>query len=59
MMAKECSIVIGDLNVFKGIEEGASGKEIGALGEAGVKSERKHSGNGVVWDLERQLRASP
>lgn len=23
MVAKECSIVIGDLNVFKGIEEGA------------------------------------
>ena len=38
MVAKECSKVIGDLNVFKGIEEGAGGEEIGALGEAGVKS---------------------
>lgn len=49
----------GDLNVFKGIEEGAVREETAALGKAGVKSEIKHSGNGRVRDLGRQLRASP
>jgi len=44
--------------VFKGIEEGANREESGALGEARVKSERKHSGNEKGWDLRRLLRAS-
>lgn len=48
----------GDLNVFKGIEEGANREESGALGEARVKNERKHSGNEKGWDLGRLFRAS-
>lgn len=28
------------------------------VGEAGVKSKRKLSGSGEVWDLGRELRAS-
>ena len=28
------------------------------VGEAGVKSKRKHSGSGEVWDLGRRLGAS-
>lgn len=45
--------------MFKAIEEGANREESGALGEARVKSERKHSGNEKGWDLGRLLRASP
>lgn len=45
--------------MFKGIEEGANREVIGALEEARVKRERKHSGNEQVWDLGRLLGASP
>lgn len=45
--------------MFKTIEEGANREENGALGEARVKNERKHSGNEEGWDLGRLLRASP
>lgn len=54
MVVKECSRVMGTWLFLK-----AQKKElVERVGEAGVKSKRKLSGSGEVWDLGRQLRAS-